>query len=85
MGIVKSTDNPRLAREFLNYVLTTEVQEKIPHNEFVFPANPNALLPVKFTQLAVVPPKPVILPLELVAENDDRWLEDWAKLVVTGK
>jgi thiamine transport system substrate-binding protein len=85
MGIVKGTDNPRLAREFLNFVLSVEVQEKIPNNEFVFPANPNALLPVKFTQLAVVPPKPVILPLEVVAENDDRWLDEWAKLVVTGK
>jgi thiamine transport system substrate-binding protein len=85
MGIVKGTDNPQTARAFLNFVLSTEVQEKIPTTEFVFPANPNALLPLKFTQLAVVPPKPVILPLELVAENDDRWLEDWAKLVVTGK
>ncbi len=85
MGLVKGTDNPRLGREFLNFVLSVEVQEKIPNNEFVFPANPNALLPVKFTQLAVVPPKPIILPLEFVAENDDRWLDEWAKLVVTGK
>jgi len=85
MGIVKGTDNPRLAREFLNFMLSTEAQEKIPDNEYVFPANPNALLPVKFTQLAVVPPKPVLLPLDLVAENDDRWIDDWAKLIVTGK
>lgn len=85
MGIVKGTDNPRLAREFLNLMLSTEIQEKIPNNEYVFPVNPDALLPIKFTQLAVVPPKPVLLPLDLVAENDDRWIEDWAKLIVTGK
>jgi len=85
MGIVKGTDNLELAKEFLNFMLSVEVQEKLPTTEYMFPANPNALLPIRFYQLAVVPPKPMMLPLDKVAENDDRWLEEWARLVVTGR
>lgn len=84
-GIVKSTDNPKLSRAFLDFLLSVEVQEKLPDTEVMFPANSNAKLPEKWQTCAVIPPNPVMLPLDLVAENDDRWLEEWAKLVVTGR
>lgn len=84
-GIVKTTDNPRLSRAFLDFLLSVEVQEKLPDTEVMFPANSQAKLPEKWQTCAVIPPNPVMLPLDLVAENDDRWLEEWARLVVTGR
>ncbi|MDW8141338.1 MAG: thiamine ABC transporter substrate-binding protein [Candidatus Bipolaricaulota bacterium] len=84
-GIVRTTDNPRLSREFLNFLLSPEVQEKLPDTEVMFPANSKARVPEKFAQLAIIPPNPVMLPLEMVAEQGDRWLEEWAKLIVTGR
>lgn len=84
-GIVKSTDNPRLSRLFLDFLLSVDVQEKLPDTEVMFPANSQAKLPEKWRMCAVVPPRPVMLPLNLVAENDDRWLDEWARLVITGR
>lgn len=84
-GIVKSTDNPKLARAFLDFLLSVEVQERLPETEVMFPANAQAKLPEPWRTCAVIPPSPVMLPLDLVAENDDRWLEEWARLVVTGR
>lgn len=81
MGVVKGTDNPKLAKKFINFILSTEVQEKIPTTEWMFPANPNALLPVNFYQYAVKPPVAAALDLELIAENSDRWLKEWAQLM----
>ncbi|MCX8102944.1 MAG: thiamine ABC transporter substrate-binding protein [Candidatus Bipolaricaulota bacterium] len=84
-GIVKSTDNPRLSRAFLDFLLSAEVQEKLPDTEVMFPANSQAKLPEKWQTCAVIPPSPVMLSLDLVAENDDRWLDEWARLVVRGR
>ncbi len=84
MGIVQGTAQEGLAQEFLNFVLSKEVQERIPTTEWMFPANPEALLPVQFYQYAVVPPQPVMLPPEEVYANLERWLRAWAEVVVGG-
>jgi thiamine transport system substrate-binding protein len=81
-GVVKGTDNPRLAREFIDFMLSVEVQEKLPDTEFMFPANSQAQLPEEWQLCAKVPSAPAVLPLDVVAENDDRWLEAWAETVV---
>lgn len=84
-GIVRTTDNPKLSRAFLDFLLSVEVQEKLPDTEVMFPANSQAKLPEKWRTCSVIPPNPVMLPLDLVAENDDHWLDEWARLVVTGR
>jgi len=84
MGIVRGTGEIELAKEFLDFILSPEVQERIPTTEWMFPANPEALLPVQFYQYAVVPPQPVMLSPEEVGENLERWLREWARTVVGG-
>jgi len=84
MGIVRGTEQEKLAKEFLNFILSPEVQEKIPTTEWMFPANPQALLPVQFYQYAVVPPQPVMLPPSEVGKNLDRWLREWSRVVLGG-
>jgi thiamine transport system substrate-binding protein len=81
-GVVKGTDNPRLAREFIDLLLSIEVQEKLPDTEVMFPANAQAKLPEAWQTCAVTPTSPAALPLSQVAENDDRWLQQWAEVVV---
>ncbi|MFQ5796413.1 MAG: thiamine ABC transporter substrate binding subunit [Candidatus Bipolaricaulia bacterium] len=82
MGIVNGTDDFGLARAFLDFVLSPEVQGQIPTTEWMFPANPSAELPDQFRQFAVVPADPVVLPIELIAENDDRWLREWSRQIL---
>lgn len=84
MGVVQGTAQEGLAKAFLNFVLSPAVQERIPLTEWMFPANPEALLPVEFYQYAVVPPQPVMLSPEEVGQNLDRWLREWARVVVGG-
>ncbi len=79
MGVVKGTDNPKMAREFLNFMLSKEVQEKLPTTEWMFPVHPEAQLPERFRELAVIPPNPVVLPLEEIEKNGDRWLKEWER------
>lgn len=81
MGVVTDTDNPKLAREFLDFTLSTKVQEKIPTSEWMFPANPHTLLPVKFYQYAVTPPIAASIDTEKIAQNSDRWLKEWAQMI----
>ncbi len=81
-GVVKGTDNPRLAREFIDFLLSVEVQEMLPETEFMFPANAEAKLPEAWETCALTPPAPAVLSLGTVAQNDDRWLQAWAEVVV---
>jgi thiamine transport system substrate-binding protein len=82
MGVVRGTELEGLAKKFLNFVLSPAVQEKIPTTEWMFPANPEALLPVEFYQYAVVPPQSVMVTPEEVGMNLDRWLREWARVIV---
>lgn len=84
MGIVKGTAQLKLGKEFLNFVLSPKVQEKIPTTEWMFPANRETLLPVLFYQHAVFPPDPVMMAPEKIGKHLDRWLREWARVAVGG-
>jgi thiamine transport system substrate-binding protein len=84
MGVVRGTEQEALAKEFLNFVLSPIAQERIPTTEWMFPANPEALLPIPFYQHAVTPPQPVILSPDEVGQHLDRWLREWGRVIVGG-
>ena len=84
MGVVRGTTQEALAKEFLDFVLSPTVQEQIPTTEWMFPANPEALLPVSFYQYAVTPPQSVMLSPNEVGQHLDRWLREWARVIVGG-
>lgn len=80
-GIVKDSDKKELGKKFLDLLLSPEVQEKIPTTEWMFPANRNARLPIKFYQYAVRPPATAEVPLSEIDQNGDRWLREWSKAI----
>lgn len=80
-GIVRSSKKKEWAKKFLNLLLSPEIQEKIPTTEWMFPANRKAKLPVKFYQYAVRPPEPAEIPLEMIEENEERWLKEWSRAI----
>jgi thiamine transport system substrate-binding protein len=84
MGVVRDSPRPILARALIDLVLSVPIQELIPTTEWMFPAHPDALLPIPFYQYAVVPPQPVMLDPEFVDQNLDRWLREWARAIFTG-
>ncbi len=82
IGILKGSKEPELAGKLIDFMLSLPVQEDIPLQMFVFPANSAARLPEVFTKHAVVPEKPAeIAPSEIEA-NRDKWLEAWTNAVL---
>ncbi|MBS3825739.1 thiamine ABC transporter substrate-binding protein [Candidatus Bipolaricaulota bacterium] len=80
-GIVKASDQKEWGKKFLNLLLSPKIGEKIPTTEWMFPANREARLPIKFYQHAVKPPKAAEVPLSLIKENEERWLREWSRVI----
>jgi len=81
VGILKGTDNRRLAENFVDYMLDVRFQEDIPLNMFVFPVNQKAKLPEEFSKYIQVPEKPASLPLEQITERREEWISAWRELM----
>jgi thiamine transport system substrate-binding protein len=82
IGILKGTKEPELARKLVDFMLGKRVQEDIPLQMFVFPANSSARLPEVFVKYAVVAEQPIELSPADIEENRDRWLEAWTTAVL---
>lgn len=81
-GVVDTSDQVELAAQFVNFLLSPEVQALLPTSEWMFPANPAALLPVAFYQNAVNPPQAVSVESVAVGDNLERWLRAWSTVIV---
>lgn len=77
VGILKGGKEPELAKKFVDFMLSRPVQEDIPLQMWVFPANPQANLPDVFRKHAVIPQKPAEVAPEAIEKNRERWLEEW--------
>ena len=80
-GVLEGTDYPEAAGELVDYMLSVEFQEMIPLTWFVFPVNEDASLPQEFVDHTVIPESPTRLSAEAIAENRDRWIDEWISLM----
>jgi thiamine transport system substrate-binding protein len=80
-GIVKTSKKKDWAKKFLNLLLSPEIQKNIPTTEWMFPANRKAELPIEFYQYAVRPPESAEVPLDLIEENEERWIKEWSRAI----
>jgi thiamine transport system substrate-binding protein len=62
-------------------MLSVEFQEGIPETWFVFPANEEADLPQTFLDHTVIPDDPADLDADIIAENRDRWIDEWISVM----
>jgi len=81
-GILKGSKNRASAEKFIDFMLSTQFQEDIPLNMFVFPVNQNARIPQEFLDYIQVPDHPAVVDIEEVAENREVWIEAWRELVL---
>ena len=82
VGILKGTPNRDLAQAFIDFMLDKEFQEDIPLQMFVFPVNPNTVLPEVFTQFAQIPDQPATLDPALIDANREAWINAWTEIVL---
>ncbi len=81
VGVLKGAQNPDLAREWVDFMLSETFQEDIPLHMFVFPANENAALPDVFAEFAVIPQNPVTIEYTAIERNREAWIDAWTETV----
>jgi thiamine transport system substrate-binding protein len=81
-GILKGSKNRALAEKFIDFMLSTQFQEDIPLNMFVFPVNQNAHIPQEFLDHIQVPDHPAVVDTDEIAENREVWVEAWRELML---
>jgi thiamine transport system substrate-binding protein len=84
IGLVKNAPHNDLAVKFIDYFLSTKVQDQISTNNWMYPANKNAKLDVSYSY-AVDPTKVDILnnyitPQE-IETNYENWLTTWKNIM----
>ncbi len=81
-GILKGSKNRVLAEKFIDFMLSTQFQEDIPLNMFVFPVNQNAHIPQEFLDHIQIPDHPAVFDTNKIAENREVWIEAWRELML---
>ncbi len=81
-GILKGTSKRKMAEKLVDFLLSKTFQEDIPLQMFVFPANRNANQPDLFVKYAKTAQRPVMLSSEKIAENREKWIEEWTDTVL---
>jgi thiamine transport system substrate-binding protein len=82
VGILANTPNRELAERWVDFMLSPAFQEDLPLQMFVFPVNPHAALDELFVQYLAVPESPTLLDPALIAENRERWIQEWTEAVL---
>jgi thiamine transport system substrate-binding protein len=81
-GVLRGTDSPDEAREFVDFLISRDFQSQVAHNLFVFPVNVGVELDQVFTEFSVVPDEPYTLEPEHITQNREDWIEIWTDTVL---
>jgi thiamine transport system substrate-binding protein len=82
VGILNGTQNLEAAQQLIDFMLSVRFQEDMPLQMFVFPVNPDAKLPQVFAEYAAIPEQPVVIDIEEININRERWLQEWTETVL---
>lgn len=80
-GILNGSTFPEAAGQLVDYLLSVPVQEDIPLNMFVYPANTAAALPDVFTQNSPVPVATAEIAVETIELNRETWIDEWTDIL----
>jgi len=80
-GLVRSSQQKQLARDFLEFMLSDSFQSIIPTTNWMYPATlARTKLPADFGQL-IDPSPALLLNEELVASKRKSWVDDWLEVM----
>ena len=83
MALFADAENPRLARRFMEFVLTEKAQSKIAVKNVQFPAVRGVTPSEEFAKYAKEPPEAVTHSYDELAGNVETWVEEWSRLVAS--
>jgi len=80
-AMLKSSKQPKLARRFMQFVVSDRFQSIIPTTNWMFPAtNPHPPLPSQFETLAQ-PNRTLLTDSAVVEKNRKNWISEWQTAV----
>jgi thiamine transport system substrate-binding protein len=82
VGVLSGAADPVGARAWVDFMLSSAVQQDIPLQDFVFPAVAGTPLPDVFRQFAQVPPSPLSVDPVSIEANRERWIDEWTQTVL---
>ncbi|MHA1954205.1 MAG: thiamine ABC transporter substrate-binding protein [Candidatus Heimdallarchaeaceae archaeon] len=81
IGLVKNAPHENVAKQFIDWFLSTDLQDNIAMNNWMYPANINADVSTCFSEIAINPNDVDILndliQPSMIEENLDDWKSDW--------
>jgi thiamine transport system substrate-binding protein len=79
-GVIAGTEHPAEARQLVDFLFSTTVQNDIPENMYVFPVNADATLPDTWAEYAEVATDPWNIDPAEIDANRERWITEWAAI-----
>jgi len=80
-GVIAGTEHPAEARQLVDFLFSTTVQNDIPENMYVFPVNAQATLPDGWAEYAQIAENPYTIDPAEIDANRERWIQEWAAIV----
>ena len=88
IGLVNNAPHEDLAKDFIDWFLSKELQDNIAENNWMYPANQHAEVSITFNESAINPEHVNILnsliSSETIGANLQGWMDDWETLMSTG-
>jgi thiamine transport system substrate-binding protein len=82
VGILQGGQNQDLAEKWVDFMLSTDFQEDLPMQMFVFPVNPQAQLDEAFGKYLQTPQKTAAVSPQEIAAKREQWLKEWTEAVL---
>lgn len=80
-AVLSGAQNPEGAKQFVDFLLSPEVQASIPENMYMYPVLEETALPEDWAKFAPLADKPFeVTPSEITAGREG-WLEEWTEAI----
>jgi len=79
-GVIAGTKQPEAARQLVDFLFSTTVQNDIPEQMYVYPVNAEATLPESFVKFASIAENPFVVEPSEIDANREEWLTEWAAI-----
>jgi thiamine transport system substrate-binding protein len=79
-GVIAGTQHPEEARQLVDFLFSTVVQNDIPESMYVFPVNSAAELPAEWAEYAEIATDPYEIDPAEIDANRETWITEWAAI-----
>ncbi|MBO3723593.1 thiamine ABC transporter substrate-binding protein [Actinomyces bowdenii] len=78
-GVLAGAANPEGGRAFVEWMLSTKVQEDIPGQMYMYPVDGRAALPAELERFGPLADEPIEVSAADITANREKWLQAWTR------